>query len=83
MSGDELTINELGLTNANDKQIVKFSKSFQKIKTSLENKDYTLIKSNVRFILFWKYNHPDTDEELEVKIVLPELVFEKTKIAQA
>ncbi len=76
-SGDTLKVNENGLINTEGKQIVKFSKTFQSKRKSLERQGYQLIKSKVRFILFWKYKDVKTDDEKEVKIVLPELSFEK------
>ena len=76
-SGDTLKVNEKGLVNMNDKQIVKFSKTFQVVRESLENQGFQLIQSKIRFILLWEYNNEDTGEQKEIKIVLPELYFEK------
>jgi len=76
-SGDILKVNEDGLTNLNNKQIVKFSKAFQLVKESLKNQGYELLKSKIRFIVFWKYNSEDSGEEEEIKIILPELYFRK------
>jgi ATP-dependent DNA helicase RecQ len=76
-SGDTLKINEKGLTNLNGEQIVKFSKTFQLVRESLENQGYQLAESKIRFILFWESNNENTDDEKEIKIVLPELYFEK------
>jgi ATP-dependent DNA helicase RecQ len=76
-SGDTLNINEKGLTNLNGEQIVKFSKSFQLVKESLVDKGYLISESKVRFVLFWKSNNENTNDDKELKIVLPELVFER------
>ncbi len=76
-SGDTLRINEKGLANLNGEQIVKFSKNFQSVKESLENQGYQLIKSKIRFILLWEYNNEETGEKKEIKIILPELYFER------
>jgi ATP-dependent DNA helicase RecQ len=76
-SGDSLGINEKGLVNSYSEQIVKFSKTFQVVRESIENQGYQLIESKIRFILLWENNNEDTDEEKEIKIVLPELYFEK------
>ncbi len=76
-SGDTLKVNEEGLINLDNEQIVKFSKNFQLIKESLDNQGYKLIESKIRFILFWESNNENTDDEKEIKIVLPELYFER------
>lgn len=75
-SGDSLSSNEQGLVNSRSEQIVKFSKSFQKTKESLEKQGYQLIESKIRFIVYWE-NHDENRDEKEIKIVLPELYFEK------
>jgi ATP-dependent DNA helicase RecQ len=77
LSGDSLKINELGLINSNNEQVVKFSKSFQSERKSLEKQGYHLIESKIRFILLWSYKNENNDEEREIKIVLPELCFAK------
>jgi len=74
-SGDKLEINEDGLMNSDKKQIVKFSKSFQNIRVSLERRGYQLTESKIRFILFWQYKNEEKGETREIKIVLPELYF--------
>jgi len=76
-SGDILKINEKGLTNLNDEQIVKFSKIFQSVRESLEEQGYQLVESRIRFILLWLYKNENNSEEKEIKIVLPELYFER------
>jgi len=76
-SGGNLKVNEKGLNNLNDEQIVKFSKTFQSVRESLENRGYQLTESKIRFILFWKNNNENADDGKEIKIVLPELYFEK------
>ncbi|RLD79236.1 MAG: RecQ family ATP-dependent DNA helicase, partial [Bacteroidetes bacterium] len=43
-SGDSLTVNDIGLTNSKDEQIVKFSKTFQSVRESLEKQGYQLIE---------------------------------------
>lgn len=76
-SGDSLGISEKGLVNSYGELIVKFSKTFQVVKESLENQGYQLIESKIRFILFWEYSNENSNEEKEIKILLPELYFEK------
>jgi ATP-dependent DNA helicase RecQ len=79
LCGDTLKINEEGLTNLNSDQIVKFSKTFQSVRESLENQGYQLTESKIRFILVWLYKNENNNEEKEIKIVLPELYFERKK----
>ena len=51
--------------------------SVHELRESLEKQGYQLIDAKVRFILLWKSKNDDTNEEEEIKIVLPELYFEK------
>ncbi len=76
-SGDTLRINEKGLINMDGEQVVKFSKTFQLVRESLENQGYQLMESKIRFILLWLYKNENNGEEKEIKIVLPELYFER------
>lgn len=76
-SGDSLGINQSGLVSTKEAQVLKFSKSFLKARASLENKGYQLTEAKVRFILFWEYKDDELGESREIKIVLPELIFEK------
>jgi ATP-dependent DNA helicase RecQ len=73
VSGQKLLIGEEGLANTNDELIIKFSRQFAEKKEGLEKDGFKLIKANVNFILYWK---PE-EEETEVMIVLPELLFKK------
>jgi ATP-dependent DNA helicase RecQ len=75
--GESLKANEIGLVNSSEEQIIKFSKTFQGVRASLENQGFQLIESKIRFILFWDYMNEDKGEHREIKIVLPELYFEK------
>ena len=76
-SGQRLFINSEGLTNSEDEQIIKFSKRFKKIQKSLEEKGFQLTTAKINFILYWKSKDEKNIDEPEVKIVLPELCFEK------
>ena len=44
---------------------------------SLAKKGYQLTQTKIRFILFWEDINEDSGEQKEIKIVLPELYFEK------
>ena len=76
-SGDALEINEKGLMNLHGEQIVKFSQTFQTRRIALEKQGYRLVESKIRFILYWRNHNEIVENEKEIKIVLPELYFEK------
>ncbi len=72
-SGDTLIVNENGCFDSNGKPILKFSKQFvEQIETRKTN-HYELKNAAVNHILYWKNDNMDQ----EVKIVLPELYFER------
>lgn len=81
-SGDSLESYNEGLVNSDKAQIVKFSKSFRDTKASIENQGFRLTQSKVRFILYWVNRNKDTGEEEEIKIVLPELYFQKVPVSR-
>ncbi len=73
-SGDELKISEDGLSNKGNVKILKFSKAFKaKTLTSLNKQGYFLTGAKINYILYWQ-----KDDTKEIKIVLPQLVFERT-----
>ena len=76
-SGQELFITDEGLANSNAETIVKFSKSYKQEKTVLEQKGFRLIEAKINMILYWKIKEMDAEAEKEIKIVLPELSFQK------
>ena len=76
ISGDSLSVNAEGCTNTNGDLVLKFSKKFlQKLKEE-EEKGFQLKEARVNFIVYWKAE----DAEDEVKIILPELFFERLKV---
>ncbi len=72
-SGDTLTISGDECTNSKGQSILKFSKQFLKTIESVKQKGYHSKQAKVNFIVYWKKE----DAENEVKIILPELYFEK------
>lgn len=76
ISGDKLTINDDGCTNSNGQSILKFSKSLTKQIADFKSNDYELEEAGVNFIVYWKKE----DEEMEVKIILPEIHFIKNNV---
>jgi ATP-dependent DNA helicase RecQ len=73
VSGDILTINGDGCTNSKGQSILKFSRQFLNRIEDEKRKGYCLKQAKVNFIIYWKKENT----ELEVKIILPELYFEK------
>lgn len=73
-SGDSISISEEGCKNDRGELVLKFSKKFLERITELKNKGFELKEAKVNFIVHWT----DEDKKIEVKIVIPELHFEKT-----
>ena len=76
ISGQKLLIGEQGLLNLKNELIIKFSKQFVERKEGLEKNGFKVTKAKVNFILYWKPQDVD-EKDIEIKIVLPELLFEK------
>ncbi|RZJ49971.1 MAG: RecQ family ATP-dependent DNA helicase, partial [Chryseobacterium sp.] len=72
-SGDKLMINGDECLDINMKSVLKFSKLFIRQIENMKSKSYDLKRANVNFIVYWKKE----DSEEEVKIILPELIFER------
>jgi ATP-dependent DNA helicase RecQ len=72
-SGDSLIISEEGCKNYQGELVLKFSKNFLDRLSEINKNGYLLKEAKVNFIIYWKAE----DNELEVKIILPELLFEK------
>jgi ATP-dependent DNA helicase RecQ len=72
-SGDSISISEEGCKNDRGELVLKFSKEFLDRIIELKKKDFELKEAKVNFIVHWT----DEDRKIEVKIVLPELHFEK------
>lgn len=74
-SGDILTINGNECANSKGQSVLKFSKNFLTTIESQKQKGYYLKQAKVNFIIYWKRE----GTEQEVKIILPELYFERHK----
>ena len=72
-SGDVLTLNGDECLNAKGQSVLKFSRQFVNQIESMKDNNYELKSAKVNFILFWLKEGADQ----EVKIILPELYFEK------
>lgn len=72
-SGQYLHFQAEGLANQQGRLLLKFSKSFQEKLIGYCESGYVPTKARVNFIVFWK--NQETGQE--IKVVLPELFFEK------
>ncbi|MDD3321441.1 MAG: RecQ family ATP-dependent DNA helicase [Paludibacter sp.] len=73
MSGDILTLNNDECLNSKGQSVLKFSKQFINQLENIKTSDYKLKSAKVNFIVYWLKE----GDEQEVKIILPELYFEK------
>lgn len=73
LCGDKLILNNDECLNTNKQSVLKFSKQFIQQIEEMNSLGYELKSSRVNFIVYWKKE----DAEQEVKIILPELYFEK------
>ncbi|REG82491.1 ATP-dependent helicase [Algoriphagus antarcticus] len=73
VSGDWMNFNGSECLNSRGQVVLKFSQQFIKQIESLEQKKYVLKSAKVNFIVYWLKE----GTEKEVKIILPELYFEK------
>ena len=74
ISGDSLTVNNDECMNAQGQSILKFSKQFLNTIDLQREKGYHLKHATVNFIVYWKKE----GAEREVKIILPQVFFEKS-----
>jgi ATP-dependent DNA helicase RecQ len=72
-SGDTLFVNGDGCSNQDGQPLLRFSKKFATQIENMKEKGYELKAAKVGFIVYWRKE----DAEQEVKIVLPELLFER------
>ena len=73
-SGDSLTVKDFECLDSKGKSVLKFSKQFVEQIENMKAKNKELKSAKVNFIVYWEKE----DTEQEVKIVLPELYFERT-----
>jgi len=72
-SGDSITISDEGCKNEKGELVLKFSKKFIDRLEEIKKNGFELREAKINFIVHWKAE----DKEQEVKIILPELHFEK------
>jgi ATP-dependent DNA helicase RecQ len=73
-SGDELTIDGECCLNLKGAPVLKFSKLCSNQIEGLMQKNYVLTNAKIRFIVYWKKKDSTEDE---IKIILPEINFER------
>jgi len=73
-SGDSITISDEDCKNEKGELVLKFSKKFIDRLSDIKKSGFELKEGKVNLIVHWKAE----DMEQEVKIILPELQFEKT-----
>lgn len=73
MSGDDLEVRDFECLNQKGYSVLKFSKGFTEKIEELKKKNYFLRSAKVNFIVYWLKE----GTEKEIKIVLPELYFQK------
>ncbi|MFZ3132050.1 MAG: hypothetical protein WA125_13340 [Desulfosporosinus sp.] len=73
-SGDELTIDRDCCRNAKGQAVLRFSKQLIKLIEERKLKNNLPKTAKIRFIVYWRKE----DAEHEIRIVLPELYFERT-----
>ncbi|WP_345231970.1 ATP-binding domain-containing protein [Olivibacter ginsenosidimutans] len=75
-SGDSITVSDEGCKNEKGEFVLKFSKKFLERLGKIQESGFELKEAKVNFIVHWI----DNDKKIEVKIVLPELHFEKIRM---
>lgn len=73
ISGDILVLNGNECLNSKGQSVLKFSQQFIRQIENMKAKNYELKSARVNFIVYWQKE--DTNQE--IKIILPELYFEK------
>lgn len=73
-SGDELTVDGECCLNSKGQPVIRFSKHFLNQIEAMKQKSYVPKTAKIRFIVYWQKE----DSEYEVRIVLPEVYFERT-----
>ena len=78
VSGDELILYDNGCLNSNRQPVLKFSRQFVEQIEERKRQNYHWTRANVNFIVHWENDSSDG----EIKIILPELFFERKVVNQ-
>ncbi len=74
ISGDSIIVCDEGCKNNKGELILKFSKSCLDKISENKQKGFILKEAKINFIVYWT----NDEKKIEVKIILPELLFQKT-----
>ena len=72
-SGDKLIPDRDGCKDEQGNHIVRFSRKFKEEIETYEKRGYAISKAKINYVLYWH----DEETDKEIKIVLPEVQFEK------
>lgn len=75
--GDTLIVNGSQCLNSKGQSVLRFSKTFTAQIEELESNNYKLKSAKINYIVYWQKE----GAEQEIKIVLPELLFEKNPVS--
>jgi len=75
-SGDALILNEYECLNSKGQSVLKFSQQFVRQIETMKERNYELKSAKVNYVVYWLKE----GAEQEVKIILPELYFERPPI---
>jgi ATP-dependent DNA helicase RecQ len=76
-SGDILIKNDDGYANAKGKLVLKFSQKFKEVLNKNELAGFVLKEVKVNSIVFWRKPKVGDEEQIEFKVILPEVYFER------
>lgn len=73
ISGDRMMISDEGCKNEKGELVLKFSNKFLEEIENYNRNGFVIVEAKVNFIVYWT----NLEKDIEVKIILPELHFEK------
>ena len=76
MAGNDLIVSDDECLNTNRQPVLKFSNQFSEVVKEYHQKGYKLKAAKVNLVLYWQKK----DTDLEIKIVLPKVYFEKLNL---
>lgn len=77
-SGDRMTMLNDGLANSRGNQVLKFSKKFSERLQIWRGNGFEVVEAKVNFVVYWR----NGDQDTEVKVILPELVLQRSSMAR-
>jgi ATP-dependent DNA helicase RecQ len=77
ISGDELIVDKTWCKNKKGQNILRFSNGFIEKIGEMMKRNYMIKSAKVNYVVYWKKE----DSETEIRVLLPEVIFEKVIIA--